>query len=528
MKSQNKNDETKQIIELFFLWLRHWYYFVITFAVLGTIGIVYYKTATPVMNTLARVSLRHDDALAGGGISRANSIMSAFGLGSSSANIEDESLKMGSQGLIRNVVENLSLNKEYILSEYMGLYKTNLYDSSPITLSVDPTISDTITRTMKFTLDIESDKTKIKMKAGKEAVGKYEITTYPATIETPWGKYTFEKSPLYDLYEYPLKLKVNLSSYDGMAQIYRKKLLVDYEKRTSDFINLGFKCEDVPFAKKVLNEVINIYNTEWEKDKELVSNKTLDFIDNRLVLTHQALSDADVQIQQFKDKYNLTEIEADVTYYLRLSGELQAQLLEAETQLNIVDIIVNFVQDEKNKYALIPFSLAASEPGIVDAISKYNEQLTRRNELYKTNNQNTFAQSLNEQIEVQRVNLLLSLENVKKGLQIAKDNLKKKEREFNQKIGNVPTIERDYVSLRREQEIQQTIYIFLLEMREQSAVKGISLLPKLKIVDHPYVLNDRVSPRLMNVGLVVFILGMIISLSLVYGIPLLKTLKRKE
>ena len=528
MENQNKNDEAKQIKDIILLWLKHWYYFVVTFGILGTIGIVYYVAATPVWDVSARVSLRHDESLMGGSISRTSSIMSAFGLGSSTESVEDESLKMNSQGFIKNVVKNLSLNKQYIQSEYFGLYKTGLYDSSPITLSVDPAMADTITRVIKFTLDIKSDKTKIKAKAETETIGEYEITSYPATIETSWGKYTFEKSPHYNLYGYPLKLRISYSSYDYMAQIYRETLFVDYEKRTSDFINLRFKCEDIPFAKNVLNEVINVYNEEWDKDKWLVSEKTLNFIDTRLALTQKSLLDADVQIQQFKDKYNLTEIEADVTYYLRLTGELQAQLLEAETQLNIVDIIVNFVQDEKNKYALIPYSLPVSDQGMTIAVSKYNEELTKRNELYRNNTQSTLAQSLNEQIEIQRNNLLISLDNVKKGLQIARDNLKKKLNEFNQKIGNVPTIEKDYISLKREQEIQQTIYIFLLEMREQSAVKGISVLPKLKVIDSPYVINKRVSPRLRNVALVVFLLGMAISLSFVYGIPFLKSLREKK
>ena len=527
MENKNKKDETEQIKELLLLWLKHWYYFVITFAILGTIGIIYYKTTTSVWNISARVSLRHDESLAGGAIPRTSSIMGVLGLGGGSENIEDESLKMNSQGYIKNVAKNLSLNKQYTQSEYLGLYKTSLYNSSPIVLSVDPAMSDTLTRVIKFTLDIKPDKTKIKMKAGKETIGKYEITTYPTTIETSWGKYTFEKSPHYDSYEYPLKLKINYSSYDFIAQVYRKRLSIDYEKKTSDFINLDFKCENVPFAKSVLDEVIAIYNLEWDYDKLTVSEKTLNFIDERLFFAKSSLLEADMQIQQFKNKYNLTEIEADVTYYFERTGMLQAQLLSLGNQLNVIDIITDFVLDEQNKYALVPFNLSTDE-NIASAIKQYNYELGRRNEQYKTNVQTTIAKSLDERLETHRKNLITSLGNIKKGLQVSRDNVKKQENEFRSKLGNVPTIEKDYVSLKREQELQQSIYMFLLEMREQSAIKGISILPKLKVVDPPYVLNKQVSPRLRNIALLIFILGMGISLSLVYGIPLLKTLREKK
>jgi uncharacterized protein involved in exopolysaccharide biosynthesis len=313
-----------------------------------------------------------------------------------------------------------------------------------------------------------------------------------------------------------------------MAQIYRKELFIDFEKKTSDLINLSLKHENVPFAKNVLNEVINTYNKQWDDDKDLVSEKTIQFIDDRLASVRMLLSNADLQIKQFKDKYNLTEITADVTYYLTATSGLQAQLLQLETQLNIADIIVNFVQDEKNKYTLIPFNQTLSSESIAEAVNRYNGELTRRNELYKTNAQSAMVQSLDARIELQRRNLLISIENIKKGLQISRDNVKKKEKEFSSKIGNVPSIEQDYVKLRREQELQQTIYIFMLEMREQMAVKGINLLPKLKVIDAPYALNKKASPRLLNVAMIVFVLGMGCPLALIYGIPLLRVLRKKE
>ena len=528
MKNQNNKTEAEQIKDLFLFCLKHWYHFVIGFAIFGAIGIIYLKTATPVWNTQARVSLRHDESLFGSSISKASSLMSSFGLGGGSQSIEDETLKMNSHGYTKSVVKKLDLNTEYVQSEFFGLSKTNLYGQTPVVLSVDPAMADTLTNGIKFSMDIKQGKTEIKMKAGKKKVADYEITTYPATIETPWGKYTFEKSDIYDSFEYPFNLKISYTGYDYMAQVYQRELFVDYQKRTSDLINLGFKCENPDFAKRVLNEVIATYNKEWIDDKELVAEKTLDFIDQRLALTKGLLFDADIQIQQFKDKYNLTAIEADVAYYLRLTGELQAQLLQAETQLNIASIIVDFVQDEKNKYSLIPFDLTLADANMSSALTQYNADLVRRNELSKTNAQSAMVRSLDGQIEMQRGNLLVSLENIKKGLQISLTNIRKKEREFNSKIGNVPTIEKDYVNLKREQELQQTVYVLLLEMKEQSAIKGINILPKLKIIDQPYVVNKKVSPRLMNVAGMVFLGGMAMSLFLIYGIPYIKGLRKKE
>jgi uncharacterized protein involved in exopolysaccharide biosynthesis len=530
MYNQGNKSEIEQIKELLLYCLKRWHYFVVTMFICGCIAVVYLKTATPVMKVASKVSLRHNESLAGGGLSKAQSLMSSFGFGGKDENIEDETLKLSSQGYVKNVIKALDLNKVYTQKEWGGIVKTDLYDQSPIVLSVDPAMSDTISKNIVFTLDVKEDRTKVKIKAGKEVVAKQEITSYPATFETSWGNFTLEKSPYYDSYELPIRLQITYTSFDFMAQVYREILAVDFEKKTSDLISMELNSTNVVQAKRILEEMINGYNNEWDSDKVLVADRTIGFIDSRLGMTRDFLTEADKQIQQFKDKYSLTEIEADVSYYLTLSGELQSKILAAETQLNIIDIIVNFVQDEKNKYSLIPFSLPLADENnsMSSVIEKYNESLIKRNEFYKSNSQSSIVRSFDEQIETQRKNLLISLDNIKKGSQISLANIKKKEKEFNSKIGNVPSIEKDYVHLRREQEIQQTIYVFLLQMREEAEVKSASLLPKLKVIDPPYVINKRVSPNLIKTAVFTLFGWGILSVLSIYAIPYIRSNIRKR
>lgn len=524
METPDKKSEFELIKETVLLWLKHWYYFIISLFICGILAFAYIHFKTPVMRIVAKVSLRHNESPTSSAVPVSSSVLSAFGFGGGgSENIEDESLKMSSLGYLKNVVKKLDLNKDYTQTEYLGFVKTRLYDKSPVVLSIDSSVSDTITKRFVFNVEIKENKTTVKMKLGRRTIGKYEIVSFPTTVETPFGPFTFSKSQYYDEYDKPMKLNVFYANYDYMTQIYQNQLSVEFEKKTSDIINLGMDAENVFLAKQFLSEIINVYNYEWDLDKEVVSDKTISFIDKRLELVQGKLAEADRDIQKFKDSYNMTEVEADVTYYLKASGELQISLLEAETQLNIVDLIVDFVSDEKNKYALVPYSITTSDPSFSELITKYNEELTRRNDFAKSNLQTSLSKSMDENLEVQRNNLLQSLANVKKGLKISVDNIKRKDKEFTDRIGKVPTIERDYVHLRREQEVQQTIYIFLLQMREETGVKGVSVLPKLKVIDEPYIVNKPVSPNLMKVALmVIFFGGILFPASAIYLLPYLR------
>ena len=530
MNIQENKSEFEQIKDTIYLWLKHWYYFVICMTVCVVLAFVYLRTKTPVMKVTAQVTLRHDESLTGGAsVSRSQSLLSAFGLGGGgSQNIEDETLKMGSHGYIKKLIRKFALNFDYTQTSNFGLIKKKLYDQSPLILSVGEVIADTIPP-VSFILDMKENRTNVKMKSGRKTLGEYEVTTFPSVLETPLGAFTISKSEYYDMYKKPMKIKVFHANYDFMTQIYKEAILIDFEKKTSNLIHLNMTTENVVLAKKILNEMIANYNMEWETDKDLVTNKTLDFINVRLQLVDEELINADQAIQNFKDRYTLTDIEADVKYYLTLSGGIQPDLLEAETQLKMIDIIVDFVKDEKNKYVQIPLSPNIATPVMAELIGKYNEILAQRNEGYKAASQSILIKGLNDRVELQRETLLKSVDNVKEGLQITLKNLKKKESEINSKIGKIPTIEKDYIKLKREQQLQQTVYIFLLEMREQTGIKGVSLLPKLKVIDEPYVINKPVEPNFMKVAITaLFFGGIAFPLSAIYGFPLIKNYIRRR
>jgi uncharacterized protein involved in exopolysaccharide biosynthesis len=530
MNKENKT-EKEQIIAFLLICLKNWYYFAISMAICVTLAVIYIKVKTPVWKIAAKVSLTDDDSLMGsGGISQSKSLMSAFGMGGGKQNVEDESNKMASHGYIKKVIKNLDLNKVYTLSKNFGITKKPLYDKSPVIISAEPFLADTLTGIAEFTIDVKDQVTNVKLKYNKKIIGKYEINTFPYVMETAIGKFTLLKSNYYDNCEKPCKIKAIFTSYDFMAQSYMEILEIDFEKKNSDIINLNLNHENVVMAKQLLNEVIEVYNAKWQERKDIISDKTADFIDQRLLTVEKELKLIDGSIELFKDKNNLTDIEADVTYYFKMNAELQVLLIEAETQLKTLDIIYDFVTGEDKKYSLIPFSSTTLDPSLAELINIYNEKLMERNEWHRNSKIKTGAiQAMDEQIELQRKNLLQSLVNIQKGMKISLKELKQKEHEIDSKIGNIPFVEKEYINLKRTQKIQETIYLFLIEKREETQIKAVSLMPKLKIIDEPFSSIKPVSPNPKKMAiLVLFFGGALFPLSMIYFVPYFKKYRKKR
>ncbi|GHT44380.1 hypothetical protein AGMMS49965_19890 [Bacteroidia bacterium] len=519
--------ETKDLIRLV---LKNWGYFALSFFVCGLVGVLYYVYATPVFDVRATVSLRHNESLLGGsglsaigGGAASSSMLSLLGVNTSSENIEDESIKMASEGFLKNVVKELKLHTTYKQLGWFG-WKTDLYDYSPIVLDVDENLPDTLSLRLDFKLRLSHDKQTIILTQKKKTLGTFEVASFPATIQTVYGTFTLSPSNYFNPDKLPMTLAISVENSDVAAQVYQKRVEVDFKKKTSDFLVLEMHSESPSFAKKILNAVIDNYNQEWDADKVLFADKTNTFIDQRLAVVSKQLAVADSEIQQFKTKNDLTDIRADVEYYFTVSGEMQAGLIEAKTQLEMANFLFNFVKDPANKYALIPFNMNATEKSIAEIIAEYNATVMRRNDLYNSNIQNGLTHGLEEQVEAQRKNMLQSISNMKDGLDIAFSNLRKKEVELNTKIGKIPGIEENYIHLKREQEVQQTIYLSLLEMREKMGVQSVTLFPKLKVIDAPYTKIKWISPSRKKLAILVLFFGLGFPIAGLY----IQQLRRKE
>jgi hypothetical protein len=528
---QNKS-EFEYLKEIIVFLLKYWYCFVISLLICSIIAFIYLQNKKPVFSIISTVTLRHDESLGGGAasMSKSKSVLSAFGFSRGSENIEDESIKMASQGYVKKVIKELQLNADYKQSSFLGLNKIQLHDKSPIVINTDPHLPDTLSAILEFVLNIKDNVTTVKLKNGRKTIGTYSISSFPAFIQTPFGEFSLYKTKFFDYYHKPLKLNVLFTSYDFMAQIYRTMLEVDFEKKTSDLINLRILSDDIKTAKQFLNSIIDFYNREWNVDRDTVTNKTNEYIDRMIKTTYHNLNEADLSIRNFKDRYKLTDIKADVTYYFTASSELQPVIMETESRLKMIDIILDFIKDDSNKYSMLPYNVSSEESSLTEITLKYNELLSKRNELYSAPEQGSMAKTIDIQIDEQRKVLLQSIYNLRKGLEITLKDLKLKDKEFTEKLGNVPSIEQDFIQLKRNQEIQQTVYLTLLEMQIENGVKGTTLLPKLKVIDEPFAEIKPVEPNMLKVLLTTVLLGaFIVPVSFIYFvIPSLKKRSKRN
>ena len=129
---------------------------------------------------------------------------------------------------------------------------------------------------------------------------------------------------------------------------------------------------------------------------------------------------------------------------------------------------------------------------------------------------NIALKQIDEQIETMHANVLHGLNSSIKGVDLQLNKVRGQANQTTGDLSQVPTQERESRELYRQQGIQNALYTFLLEKREENALVLAATTPKGKIVDHAYAETTPISPNKMIALAMALLAGLMLPLLLVY------------
>ena len=513
---------TINLKEILSKYTRKWYWFVMSTFICFVAAYIYMNITVSKYQVQASILLRQDDKTFG--LSEA-ALMESLGMGGTLKEVEDEIQVLTSKTLMKNTIEDLGIQTEYF--EKKGLRYEDTYPRTPIKLIVPENFNRKILNVVELYLSPEDNGYKIKFKSG-DFNTIYHINTLNESINTPVGILGFSsnkqkiKPTKYKIISYPIK---------NLTEIYSKNINITPATKKSNAITLSTVSENTEKAKAVLNKLIELYNLDAVIDKNLIASNTKAFVEDRIRLIKEELLDVELNVENYKKQNSLTNITSEAELFLKSASDYKRKLAEIETQLNLVNYIEDHVKDPRNQYSLVPANLGVQDGSLIELIKAYNLALLERMKLMRTtNNDNPVITQVEQQLKTLRASIITSIGSVKDGLTISKRDLMSNDAQYNSKIKQVPTQEREFLEIKRQQEIKQNLYLFLLQKREENALTLASTTPSAKTLDAAYSSMSAISPKKPFIFGLSIILGFLLPIGLIYLLDLLnnKITDRKE
>ena len=436
------------------------------------------------------------------------------------AKVEDEIEVIQSRIFLRNIVKKLNLNLSYFTKG--RVYESELYKTSPI--AVNFIVSDSIiNRTnYNFYVDILSS-TEFNYRKYEDDIPKK--IGFGENISASFGDFVIVPSSL-DIENWiDRTIRVKITPIDLLSESLKYRINIFPVEKSSKVLIISMQDPIINKAKDIINTLVEEYNLSMSKEKNDHSKGVTDFIDRRIELIARDLVSVDSSIVHFKTGNKVTDVTSEAGQFLSSSSANEQQLDISRTRLRQLDYAKESVNDT-NSYDPIPSNLGMNDPAISTLSVRYNQLLEQRRNLLKSaGSKNPIVVQLDVTINALRENLRQSIDNSINANAIQIRSLESQSRRINSKIFSVPGQQSKLRSIERKQGTKESLYLYLLEKREESAISSTTTnSPSAKILDEAYNSNGGpVSPNNRMVYIAAMFIGLFIPFSIIYVSDLLDT-----
>ena len=270
-----------------------------------------------------------------------------------------------------------------------------------------------------------------------------------------------------------------------------------------------------------MTSLVNLYNQEANNDKNEVASKTAEFINERISIINEELGSAENRLAAFKQGAGLVDITNDAALAVQERSTAEKAYADNETQIRLLQFIKEYINNDKNRYDVIPGNIGLAKSSELSAIiNTYNEMLIERKRLQRTTSDtNPALINLDEGIAQMRQNVELSIRTAEEGLLITRRELQHQANKYSGKVSSAPIQEKEYLSMSRQQEIKANLYLMLLQKREENNITLASTANNARVIDDP-MFDKQVSPKGAMIYLIAFILGLGIPAGIIYLLSL--------
>ncbi len=518
-----EDESTITLAELWgMVWNHKWWYVasVIVFLILGAFYLyrtpnVYNRTAKVMIDESNQDATMRNLGVASAGMMRLRSFNS----------VENEMEAFSSPDLMEVVVDRLGLQTRYV--EKQTLREVELYKNGPIEMKLagDNPLSG-------FSFDAA------RTKDGHIALSKFQIRdekiketiigNFGDTLQTPVGKIVIYPIESENEFNYPIR--ISWANSMAMAKAYSNKLNLSLSGKESSVIVISMNDTYPSRASSVISTLIDVYNEVWINNKNRAAINTTEFINERLVIIERDLATVEDALKKYKASNNLTDIKTAAKTYIDESSLYATKSFEVSNQLSIAEFIKGYLNDPANSMSLIPSNLGLTSASVESQIAEYNKIVLQRDRLMAGSGENNpLIADMNASLVAIRSAILRSVENLISTLKLQLSKIDSQEKQILSRMSSSSGQELQLLSIERQQQITQNLYIFLLEKREENELASLINVGNTRMIMNPNGSPQPVSPNRIMVIFAMLVLGFGLPFGVFFLVKMLdKSIKNRS
>ncbi len=317
--------------------------------------------------------------------------------------------------------------------------------------------------------------------------------------------------------------KVTASDYQFVR--HSRSWLVNKYKSGMQVENLEYTTilqvtveDEIPArAKMFLDTLSREYITYTLQSEFDINQNTLNYIDKQLEEVTVILNRFEDELQHYKENRNILDLSREEDRYFNELVRFDNERRKLELKIQSLNDLENYVLglgDEK----LLPPSLYILEDDVFlrSTLSElYTMQMNRNSMLFDATPENLSVNRLDSTIMLNRGNLLLYVKNSREAIRAKIQDVQAQMDDYERLIRTVPLSQRDILNIERRLQVNEKLYIFLLEKRANTVIARAGIVPQTKVIELARSIGV-VRPDKVKILYAFLVGGMVVSLVIVF------------
>ena len=494
-------DDSLSLLDMLMLCLRHWPWFVLSLVLCMGLATLYLlrtpKTYTRTTSILVKSS---------GDKSNDIKLIEELGVNNITSDISDEIVAIHSPAVVYDLVKRLHLDFSYFRPGYFRdepLYAETL----PVEVELHD-LDDNASASFRLTLDSNGKATLSDViLRGAPIDGVYRLSL-GKKHKSPLGAITIKPTIYYQQGEQQ-DILVRRVGFVATAGHYGALISASLQPNTRNIIDVTCVDNSIRRAENILKTVVNIYNENWVKNRNQVSVSTNEFIKERLAVIEDELGDVEGDIASYKSSHGMLSVEQSAGQAIGKEAASDAERQQISNQLYMVRYVRNYVTDPNHAKQLMPASTGIGNSAIESQIAEYNTRVLERNNLVSNSSeQNPLVGDLDVSLGNLRGAILKSLDNAQTTLNAQLSSVQAVHGAALSKLTAAPQQQNHLLSFERQQKVKESLYLFLLQKREENELSQAFTAYNTRIIAEPWGSNNPTSPERNRILLIAFAIAL--------------------
>lgn len=297
----------------------------------------------------------------------------------------------------------------------------------------------------------------------------------------------------------------------------QRSLQIFVEDPNTTIVTFRIRNDNAAMGRSILDALVREYILASVDSKNVASEITVKFIEDRLDSLSRELREIEKGLQIFKDNNDVLGVDQQAALFSNKLTANEERTEQINWEKQMVAELKKYITKPGDVVNLVPGTMGIKDLETGRLVTAFNEmRLQRARDARQLQAGSLQLQQIDKQIEDLRTSILERVKEYTFALEREQERIAGLGLEYRLGLSRIPEKQRRLLEIERQQKVKENLYLYLLQRKEEISITTASTDPAYEPLNPADGLPDPVEPDGNKVRLFALLFGLLAPVGIIY------------